>query len=79
MTETFPQWRPIDTAPKDGSSILLCIRGYEPAAGQWLVEHDCWIGFDPEGRFDTDAELAAYIHDTFYHPTHWMPLPPTSN
>lgn len=64
-------WRPIDTAPKDGSTILgayadkvLTVRweadGYENRGGK-----PAWI----DGSFDRSEEY-------FTHPvTHWMPLP----
>ena len=55
------EWQPIETAPKDGTPILLLIKSPRNAiqasfSGSCWV--DCWCAFvDP------------------YEPTHWMPLP----
>lgn len=72
------EWQPIETAPKDGTEILV----YEPAIGQygeegiyivsWSREYPrnpkCWCvilsGQDEQGGCAT-ADYA----------THWMPLP----
>lgn len=60
-------WQPIETAPKDGTSILLFIEG-QVIEGQWgdwedwsvacVSSHGC-------GCCSSDNEA----------PTHWMPLP----
>lgn len=54
-------WNPIETAPKDGTSILLCNHTFTPdnmAVAFW------------EGR------AWEYCDEDFYHcPSHWMPLP----
>ena len=66
------EWQPIETAPKDGTTVLLYCQGSflpGPApfmqAGAWGFWHsgnpnhqrDCWIADEP------------------VDPTHWMPLP----
>lgn len=57
-------WRPIDTAPKDGTSILL---GHRHAAfdGYWSDEAGGWVN----GQTNRYDELLTY------EPTHWQPLP----
>lgn len=61
-------WQPIETAPKDGTRILL---GYFPETGGsgcevawWHSTHTKWCG-----RVLLNA-------DGHFSPTHWMPLPP---
>lgn len=64
------QWQPIETAPRDGSDVLLtdgvnienCYynKEYKCSEGWWVVScSDNW-GF-------------ACVHEA--QPTHWMPLP----
>ena len=63
------EWQPIETAPKDGTPVLLW-----PFAPQ-----DFWAGYAPqevclgfnaldEGWFNPEQRCA-------FEPTHWMPLP----
>jgi hypothetical protein len=68
----YPPWRPIETAPKDQTSVLLCVAGYEPALGCFSLFYDAWVTYTYE-NVDEDSDL-----DGDYQPTHWMPLPPTS-
>ena len=64
------KWQPIDTAPKDGTDIVL-VKEDDPdaeaefAIGQWFVAGWCFMS-TPIG------DLPALIGFT---PTHWMPLP----
>jgi hypothetical protein len=53
-------WQPIETAPKDGTSLLV-YSDERIIAAFWSVPADDW---------------AEVVHGyTFYPPTHWMPLP----
>lgn len=68
-----PQLQPIETAPRDGSYILL----FAPS-GYVTTPYRCHVGrWDPEYRPKTpwvthsDTPCADYGSD----PTHWMPLP----
>lgn len=54
-----PAWQPIETAPKDGTLVLLFEDGVQYIA-HWAETAG--------GQFFNDAE---YQHN----PTHWMPLP----
>ncbi len=61
-------WKPIETAPRDGTPILLFARGLHAQAsirlvGWWAYGHG-WI----EAAF-------APNHPTGVVPSHWMPLP----
>lgn len=66
------KWKPIETAPKDGTSILLC-NNRETTVGIYM--HDGrefpWVVFD--GHF-TKEPLNGWS-DNKFGPTHWMPLP----
>ena len=69
------EWQPIETAPKDGTEILVwagsCVVvswrrlngiGYPREA--WRLVHGAYSSGD-EGDWSNEVE----------HPTHWMPLP----
>lgn len=58
-------WRPIETAPKDGSNVLLVNRKGNIAAGSWLAG-GWWLrgGNGPDAFFNRH-----------HGPTHWQPLP----
>jgi hypothetical protein len=59
----FGQWQPIETAPKDGSDILL----YEVPAGKTHIGY-----FSPV----TDMSKKWGNHYGYgFDPSHWMPLP----
>jgi len=62
-------WRPIETAPKDGSDTLL----YWPLAGASADRPRIRIGYwrDPHGWVWQDRAVRSYSS----FPTHWMPLP----
>lgn len=65
MTSPLLEWRPIDTAPKDGTRVLL-----SDGVTVWTSFWSDWGGqvkarWEPEG----DADPAAL-------PTYWMPFPP---
>lgn len=60
------QWQPIETAPKDGSAILVNAGGFCYAV-EWSDEFDWWAVDDNKlGPFRLRGQA----------PTHWMPLPP---
>lgn len=66
-------WKPIETAPKDGQSILLFglqephsdLRCSEPIVftGYWDDIDSAWCG------------TASTWTGPFYRPSHWQPLP----
>ncbi len=57
------EWRPIDTAPKDGTVVLL--------AGKQGRMADGYFG-QPKGWANPDSWIWPFIHA---NPTHWMPMP----
>lgn len=71
------EWKPIETAPKDGTYILVCqkdIPGWD--GNMWVVAFfgvgeeepipSWWTSGGPNGGID-------FIGDPF---SHWQPLPP---
>lgn len=69
-------WQPIETAPKDGTMLLLAgdnfgdpQRGQHVTVGSWRNERGWWEGLpDPvEEQMTANTQLQ--------HLTHWMPLP----
>jgi hypothetical protein len=73
------EWQPIETAPKDGTWILLC--GGE-IRYEWdgLSQPNAVVGqFAPKGEVMAGRWQFAYydsgFHGQYENPTHWMPLP----
>ena len=64
LSEGEMEWRPIETAPKDGTLVLV---GHETAVfdGWWDENSGGWV----DGSTDMYEDLIVY------QPTHWMPLP----
>lgn len=70
MPDKTTGWRPIETAPKDGTDVLLFRRlPWDPmprpiVAGYFGTTEDCgWAAYDDPDKW-IDGEV-----------THWMPLP----
>lgn len=67
-------WQPIETAPKDGTLVLL----YEPDNDEELIDARIFVGLWNDARdakfYGTAWECAEYSAFNHY-PTHWMPLP----
>lgn len=82
-------WRDISSAPRDGTRILLCKSGFQPAIGSWYRLQDrgdwgtfptdggaiaWWICGDPED-FPTEDEFLDAVMQRHYNPDVWQPLP----
>ena len=71
-------WKPIDTAPKDGTKILLyedgIIEGYFEVNEKYIKDHKAWGG---EGYWKSlwTPEHGCGCCGDDNEPTHWMPLP----
>jgi hypothetical protein len=67
-------WRPIETAPKDGTDVLLFEAGFVP--GQYVTNWRKFtdgFGDQYEGWASPDS---GELGPCRMAPTHWMPLPP---
>lgn len=64
------EWQPIETAPKDGTEIILC--DSLSYAGYWENDPNYWqeIGWQ-----EADSRQGHFISRHPQSPTHWMPLP----
>ena len=66
----FPQWMPIDTAPRDGTEIIISVqhwntKGRRNVFVKFVDEDDCeWRTVDDNSEISYD-----------WTPTHWMPKP----
>jgi hypothetical protein len=77
-------WQPIETAPRDGTAILLCWA--RDASGQpirWDKKPDTAIVYVQVAKYSGEPDREWYVYiatpaDAALHftPTHWMPLPP---
>jgi hypothetical protein len=72
------KWQPIETAPKDGTAILICanelgmiVFGQRIAVAKFHTEHDLEHGKVLDFVVADEGERR---HVRFA--THWMPLPP---
>lgn len=63
------EWQPIETAPKDGFSVLISFDGIVGEAHYYDQdnEHEGWYWAQEHW---TDAHVSGPVY-----PTHWMPLP----
>jgi hypothetical protein len=66
LNEPQTSWQPIETAPKDGTLVLICgfgSEGYYVADAKWDGE---WLLFHPDNDDHTEPS---------YNVSYWMPLP----
>ena len=69
------EWQPIETAPKDGTEVLVC-RTYGERRTEYAVAH-CYEG--GEWHDMGDIGWAGMYGGPDNQPTHWMPLPEAPN
>lgn len=62
-------WRPIETAPKDGTRILVFADGHPETMRYRADRSEAFPWMDDGGHSSWRADI----------PTHWMPLPPPAN
>lgn len=77
------KWQPIESAPKDGTEILLG----KDIASVWIVRNGRWVnwrdwcpaptepGEQVDGWWCYRNSVAQEMLEGIYEPTHWMPLP----
>ena len=88
MTSLAMDWQPIETAPRDGTPILMWlakkIERHYPADGLCdnicigLYHHGRWSAVEVEDCGSMGGEYTGWMSDWCHldvAPTHWMPLP----
>jgi len=72
-----PKWLPIETAPKEGTYVLL---GSAESGGSWIGVYrpEYESGWRPENPWASMMLNLDHLPKRYPHliPTHWMPLPP---
>ncbi len=68
-----PQWQPIETAPKDGSRVIMWGRYNSVCIAAW--RDDRWFVDADESRAIESQTDFGIEYKTFDFPSHWMPLP----
>ena len=68
------EWKPIETAPKDGTKILICVWDI---GGYWDMEVSQWLkNVSYKDEFGKNKKYTGFAPDVgIGGPTHWMPLP----
>ena len=71
------EWQPIETAPKDGTWILLCAPPEEHCRDAWQMCVATWerLGYNSGPQWAYGANHEHSFRDGVYGATHWMPLP----
>lgn len=78
VSSTQLLWRPSETAPKDGTHILVCLGPYAPG---WNFNHrppmvvHYWEYEGDSGFYLSTGIVADSYNDLPVKFTHWMPLP----
>jgi hypothetical protein len=68
-TKPKEQWQPIETAPKNGTDVLVFASGSIYTA-YWNMEYNAWMAHNTKNGLPSFISLK-------YGVTHWMPLPDT--
>jgi hypothetical protein len=72
------KWQPIETAPKDGSDILVCYKNCD----SWFIHVAFWLDYFDDAQPEEAGwwsylltEVSRTSLDGCCEPTHWAPLP----
>jgi len=71
--QSLDGWHPIETAPKDRTSILVFEKDCEPYVAHWSIFGCCWIPSTEQIAINGNATFK--YHSVDKNITHWMPLP----
>lgn len=77
LNATIIKWQPIETAPRNGLSIIIRSSGNRLAIARWEEMRFVgtgWMVFVPcNGGWGNGTDTFIYLKED--QPTHWMPLP----
>lgn len=76
------EWQPIETAPKDGTWVLVYGDGADDEAEQRKIAVAQFTNYLNGRTTDWHWQFAWYdggYYGVFDNPTHWMPLPEAPN
>lgn len=69
------KWKPIESAPKDGTVILCYVAGsLYPAIARWVITPMGRCGWCTDANYLSEDELEVYMAETSYNPTHWAEI-----
>lgn len=71
-------WNPIETAPKDGTRLLLWHKDGYVVSGRWHSDPgiDNPNAYEPQWAWwVSDNEIVMWDGGPDDHPSHWMPMP----
>jgi len=74
------EWQPIETAPKDGTDIIV----YRDSATVPIIRGAFWLDEDkhidtPSGWYHSRNSVGFYLLSGLDAPTHWIPCPKLPN
>jgi hypothetical protein len=71
------EWKTIETAPKDGTRILVYQDGEMEVADWYTHKYPATYTERPDGLYEkNETEGSSWWNaNECQHPTHWMPLP----
>ena len=69
-------WQPIETAPRDGTTVLL-LSQEAVKQGRLLKHGGCAVDYWHDPKRD-NCRFTGWgkFNETYWPPSHWMPLPP---
>lgn len=68
-------WQPIETAPRDGTWVLLIQAGKHPNTGEPFIPEVCHFSQRYSNWFNTEDLFLEDDEEPFDLATHWRPLP----
>jgi hypothetical protein len=77
--EQVSEWQPIETAPKDGTDVIVMYMHIETQCvfnAFYASEGHGWEKRDVGWWSYEHSEVSRILLNDFMTPTHWMPLPP---